>query len=239
MLNPLLNLNALRREYRQDDRVRIENILDPEIAERALECILKEISFRYIYVKDGQYIVRSPEEMRDLDQQQTRALQQQLFSDASRGIGFYYCGYKTGTNPGEDDSEGMRFLKQLCSFLNGPEMLEFLATITGRQDLKSAESQFTRYTPGQYLTRHQDVAQEKQRRLAFVLSFSKGWHPDWGGLLQFYEQNGNTRDAWAPAFNTLSLFDVRHIHAVTFVAPYAAAPRISLTGWFRAAPPKL
>ena len=56
------------------------------------------------------------------------------------------------------------------------------------------------------------------------------------GLLLFYEQNGTPRDAWAPGFNTVSMFDIRHIHAVTYVAPYALEPRLSLTGWFRGKP---
>jgi len=34
----------------------------------------------------------------------------------------------------------------------------------------------------------------------------------------------------------LSLFDVRHVHSVTYVAPFAGAPRLSITGWFRAGP---
>jgi SM-20-related protein len=32
----------------------------------------------------------------------------------------------------------------------------------------------------------------------------------------------------------MAIFDVRHIHSVTYVAPLAAKPRLSITGWFRA-----
>ncbi len=91
---------------------------------------------------------------------------------------------------------------------------------------------YTRYTAGQYLTRHSDNITEEGRRVAFVFSFSRAWHPDWGGMLQFYEGDGTPRDAWMPEFNTLALFDVRHIHSVSYVAPFAAATRYSLTGWF-------
>ena len=55
-------------------------------------------------------------------------------------------------------------------------------------------------------------------------------------LLQFFEDNGTPRDAWVPGWNVLSLFDVRHVHSVTYVAPFAGAPRLSITGWFRAGP---
>ena len=113
-------------------------------------------------------------------------------------------------------------------------MLDFVKQVSGRNDVVSADAQYTRYSAGQYLTRHRDVVDRPPRRLAYVLGFTRNWHPDWGGLLQFYEDNGTPRDAWAPAFNRLVLFDVRHVHAVTYVAPFAGAARLSLTGWYYA-----
>jgi Rps23 Pro-64 3,4-dihydroxylase Tpa1-like proline 4-hydroxylase len=73
-------------------------------------------------------------------------------------------------------------------------------------------------------------------RIENVLGLSKAWHPDWGGLLQFYEEDGTPGDAWIPHFNCLNLFDIRHIHSVTYVTPFAGEPRLSLTGWFRSTP---
>ncbi|MFT4939017.1 MAG: SM-20-related protein [Paraglaciecola sp.] len=88
--------------------------------------------------------------------------------------------------------------------------------------------------PGHYLTRHNDVNPKKQRRVAYVLSLSKHWHPDWGGLLQFYQPDGTPKDAWAPQFNSMALFDVNHVHGVSYVAPFATQAKYSITGWFRA-----
>jgi Rps23 Pro-64 3,4-dihydroxylase Tpa1-like proline 4-hydroxylase len=121
----------------------------------------------------------------------------------------------------------------LLDFLNTPEILGVVSKISGRDDLRSADGQVTAYTPGHYLTRHRDRIDGEERRLAYVLGFTREWHPDWGGLLQFYDDDGSPRDAWAPRFNSLALFDVRHVHAVTYVTPYARKPRLSLTGWFR------
>ena len=64
------------------------------------------------------------------------------------------------------------------------------------------------------------------------MSFTKDWHPDWGGLLHFFEDNGSPRDFWVPMFNSLTLFDVRHVHSVSYVTPFAKGQRLSLTGWF-------
>jgi Rps23 Pro-64 3,4-dihydroxylase Tpa1-like proline 4-hydroxylase len=55
-------------------------------------------------------------------------------------------------------------------------------------------------------------------------------------LLQFYQDDGTPRDALTPSFNAMTLFDVKHVHAVTYVAPFASKPRLAISGWFRASP---
>jgi Rps23 Pro-64 3,4-dihydroxylase Tpa1-like proline 4-hydroxylase len=157
-----------------------------------------------------------------------------LLAAASKGIGFFYGGYLMAHKLDDTGNEKMQFLHSVFEYLNGEEMLSLIREITGNDELKSADAQYTRFTPGQFLTRHRDENTNEQRRFAYVLAFSQNWHPDWGGLLQFFEDDGTPRDAWAPQFNSMSLFDVRHVHSVTFLAPFALEPRLSLTGWFRA-----
>ena len=163
-----------------------------------------------------------------------REFRSKMLDAASQGIGFFYCGYMMARKLDDAGNENLKFLHSVFEFLNSEEMLSFISAVSGRDDLLSADAHFTRYTPGQFLTHHRDDNTNEQRRLAYVLSLSKDWHPDWGGLLQFFEDNGTPRDAWVPQFNTLSLFDVRHVHSVTFIAPFAREPRLSVTGWFRA-----
>lgn len=235
MLNPDLDREKLAAEWAVDGRIRIENILDAEVAERIYNALREKVGWRYIYNFDGRNEARTQEELAALTPDQFRELMNKIMSAASRGLGYYYCGYTIGHRDEDTKDEELQFLHSVFDYVNGEEMMSFIRDVTGCDDVKSAAAQYTRYAPGQFLTRHRDETDD-DRRLAFVFGFSKNWHPDWGGLLQFYEQNGTPRDAWAPAFNTVSMFDIRHIHAVTFVAPYALAPRLSLTGWFRARP---
>ena len=53
-----------------------------------------------------------------------------------------------------------------------------------------------------------------------------------GFATKFYTADGIPRDAWTPRGGSLALFDVRHVHSVTYVTPWAGVPRLSLTGWF-------
>ena len=236
MLNPELDTAALAEEYARDGRVRIRNLFTEDFARRIAAYCQDHVPYEFLTYVDGKNVVISAAEMEQLSPEQLQQLQQSVMDSARQGRGFFYCGYKMQRADSDSEDEAMRELHSVFDYLNGEEMLSFIAAISGRDDLQSADAQYTRYTAGQFLTRHRDDIDAEQRRLAYVISFTEGWHPDWGGLLQFYAEDGSPRDAWAPEFNSMSLFDVSHIHAVTFVAPFHALSRCSLTGWFRARP---
>ncbi|MDA1372174.1 MAG: 2OG-Fe(II) oxygenase [Proteobacteria bacterium] len=231
MLNPDLDITALAEEYRQDDRIRISNIFTQGVAERVRECCLSQVPFDFIFHEDGQNRVVSAGEMSTYDTAQQKALETKIMRAASKGIGFLYCGYMLN-RPQQPQNESLAFLHDMFAFLKKDETLSVFRQITGQQELTNVDAQYTRYTKGHFLTRHSDKITSEQRRIAFVFGFSTQWHPDWGGLLQFYENDGTPRDAWMPEFNTLSLFDVRHIHSVSYLTPFAEGQRLSLTGWF-------
>lgn len=230
MLSPSLNIEELAEQYRQDQRLRIQDVLQPDVATEIRELMLNSVPFDYVLAVGGQNQTLSASDMAAMNREAQRELHGRVMAEASQGLGFLYCGYMLKDGRTGNISE-LAPLQRLFDFVKSEEMLDVIARITG-EDVVGADGQATRYTAGQFLTRHRDDPAGEKRRLAYVFSFTDNWHPDWGGLLQFYEENGTPRDAWAPRFNTLSLFNVRHIHAVTYVTPFAREPRLSLTGWF-------
>jgi len=96
------------------------------------------------------------------------------------------------------------------------------------------DGQATQYLPGHFLTSHDDAVAGKNRVAAYVLSLTPGWRIEWGGLLQFHDGDGDVGLALAPRFNAMHLLRVPQVHSVSFVAPYAGTPRVSVTGWLRA-----
>lgn len=231
MLNSDLDIETLANRYGEDNRARLTNILAPESAEQITQCCETKLPFDFIYHLDGQNKVTSAKDMAAMNIEEQKSLHKKLLQAASQGIGFLYGGHMMNRSDEESNPE-LAILYEFYNYLGSEEALEVFRKITGIQELSGVDAQFTRYTPGQFLTRHSDNITEEGRRVAFVFSFSRAWHPDWGGLLQFYEANGTPRDAWSPEFNSLALFDVQHIHSVSYVAPFAAAPRLSFTGWF-------
>ena len=237
MLNPNLNFDQLRDDYAKDQRLRIDDVMDPTIADELRALCTKKVPFDFIYVDGGVNHVINTEQMKAMSPQDRRDLQIRINQQAAEGVGFLYGGYRLGKERTEIP-EAFSTIEKVYEFFNSRKMLDAIETITGQQDLVDADAQMTRYVPGNFLTRHSDDIYQEGRRIAYVFSFTERWHPDWGGLLQFYEKDGTPRDAWIPGANTLSIFDVSHIHGVSYVAPYAPVPRLSMTGWFRGAKPE-
>ena len=232
MLNPNLDIDALASEYAVDDRLRIENLLDPAFAERLHAACRDDVPYEYICHVDGKNVVIPDDELRQMSRNEQNELERQMIDEASKGVGFFYSGYQMVRAQTDADDPKLAFLHSMFDFVNSKELLSVIATITGQPGLVCADAHYTRYTQWQYLTRHKDDITREGRRIAYVMCFSKNWHPDWGGLLHFFEDDGTPRDFWIPTFNSLVLFDVRHVHSVSYVTPFAKEQRLSLTGWF-------
>ncbi len=124
-------------------------------------------------------------------------------------------------------------LEAVYDLINSEAFLAFIRTLTGDPRCAYADAQATRYRPGDFLTAHDDDVAGKKRLYAMVLNFTPVWRPDWGGLLAFHDADGHVSEAYTPTFNALNLFRVPQQHAVTQVASFAGAERLSITGWIR------
>jgi len=228
MFAPREDWAALGQRFAAEGRLRLEQAL-PEAQAKAWHGLLAQAGYALMLTQGGQGQVLAPEALAQLSPAAREALQRELHQAATQGVGFLYEGHQLAASQNLD-------LRAVLAAVNAPETLAQVRALTGFQDITHADGQATRYRGGHFLTRHRDDIPGQARRVAYVLSLTERWHPDWGGLLQFFEDNGTPRDVWVPGWNVLSLFDVRHVHSVTYVAPFAGAPRLSITGWFRAGP---
>jgi SM-20-related protein len=231
-LNPALDADALAREYARAGRLRIEEFLAPECAER-LHRFLKTSSQWLL-------IVNQDDKVFDLDRKAQAALtaearanlEQAVYAGARYGFQFMFESIRVS------DEEATRraradALNDFASFLSSEPALEFFRRVTGRDAIAFADAQATAYGPGHFLTAHDDEVVGKNRQAAYVYGLSPAWSTDWGGLLLFHGQDGHVAEAYVPRFNALNLFAVPQPHSVSIVAPFAAARRYSVTGWLR------
>ncbi len=119
------------------------------------------------------------------------------------------------------------------AFLNSPAFIAFVRGVTGDDRIDFADAQATRYRPGHVLTGHNDDAEGKNRLYAYVLNLTRDWRVDWGGALIFPGADGQIEQGFVPRLNALNIFAVPMDHAVTQVASFAGADRLSITGWLR------
>jgi len=231
-LNPGLDVDALARSFAAGGgRLQIPAVFTAETAAYLQRVLAKETPWGLAYY-DEDWKFLSAEEVKALPQEQARALNQQILARARERYQYRYrsypmlMAYQEGWAP---EHPLMRFFE----FLNSDVMLELIRAVSGLSTLRKADAQATYYAPGDFLTRHTDYFPDDQARLAYVFNFTSGWQPDWGGYLQFFEESGDIERALMPRFNLLNLFTVPRAHSVAQVAPFAGAPRLSITGWFR------
>ena len=226
--NPTVDLTQYKRGFGINKRVRISDFLDISKAKALSKTLCEDIQFNTALFHEGKNVELTNEQWNSLTDKQKQSVYCQLMTNAASGIGFIYGRRKVQIDDPVSD------LSNAFSAINNDTFFEKIRALTGMSDINCVNMQATRYSPGQFLTRHNDVVEAERRRLAYVINLAPQWHPDWGGLLQFYEEDGTTTESWAPEFNTLSLFDVKHIHSVSYVTPFAQQPRYALTGWFKA-----
>lgn len=235
MLNKI-NVKTQNKRYRARKRLRIEQFLSPIIAnELKAGLSLEPIPMHLAHFLDGEPKTMPSENFTQLSVETKAELQREWYKLAAVGVGYVYETLMPSRLSEADqirDHPTVKLLTKVCDALVSGEAIDRVREITGNRSIKSADAQVTRFGSGHYLTRHRDDAPGKNRQCAYVLSLSHDWHPDWGGLLNFYDQDGSINEVWIPKFNTLALFDIQHIHSVSYVTPYARTRRWSITGWY-------
>lgn len=120
----------------------------------------------------------------------------------------------------------------LLEHLNAPPFLSLAREVTGIVGLCRADAQATLFAANHYLGQHIDSHVAEGWRVAYVLNLARdAWHPDWGGYLLFFDEDGDIAAGFRPRFNALNLFAVPQSHAVSYVPPFAPKGRLALTGW--------
>lgn len=233
-LNPALDADRLRDDYRRFGRVRIQDFLVGDGPER----LLVDLTAR----GDWRQVLNSGDKLYELDQAtresltaaQRTALDEAVYADARHGFQYRYEAIRVPDGQG-DRRTSADILARFASWLSSPMALAFLSHVTGAKDARFADSQATAFGPGDFLTAHDDGVAGKDRRAAYVFSLNPQWRAEWGGLLLFHGADGAVAGL-APGFNTLDLLAVPQPHSVSYVNRAAAGRRYSITGWLRAQP---
>ena len=230
-----IDRNAAARTFAERGRVRVTDALEAACAEALHSCMLRDVPWKLAYNRGSQAIVVDTPELRSLAPAQAQELNRTIVQGARHGFQYAYYSYPMVTAYLRQQEPGL-LLHRLLEWLATPEVLDLVRAISGIPELVKCDAQATCYLPGHFLTRHDDGGTGSEgRRVGYVLNLARRWQPDWGGQLQFLAppDGAEVVDCWTPRFNSLALFRVPVLHAVSCVAPFAAEPRFAVTGWFR------
>ena len=227
MINNDIAVAAHRATLLRAGRVQIPDFLQPDAAERLAECLRRDVPWTTAERGKPDSAPWTPEVRRER--------QPAAYRTATAGFHFVYDRYLI-VDAMREGRDRQLLVHVALEFFNSPPFLDFIRDFTGDRELAMVGAQATRYLPGQFLRMHDDRHEEEARRYAYVLNLSRDWEADWGGLLHFVDDDGAAREAFLPRFNSLSLFKVPARHYVGIVAPWAAQPRLAITGWWHAKP---
>lgn len=234
MLNPNLDPHELAQRFREKGRIQILDFLQRDAAVALHHCLDQQVPWRLAYFDGEKGVTVTPEELAKKTPEKRAALNQRIIEEARDGYQFMYnsymmvSAYKEGRDP-------ELILHRLLEAINSPPYLEFMGIVTKVPGIIKADAQATCYLPGNFLKHHDDFDTEHGREVAYVISLTRDWQADWGGLLHFLDKSGRIIDTFVPRFNSISMFKVPIPHCVSFVSPFARQPRYGITGWFRSA----
>lgn len=231
ILNAKLNPGLLAAEFAINKRIQIQEVLDGPAADMIDQTLRRGTPWRIAYNRKDQYFTVTQEELSAMGPAGVQKLMQECLENAKSQYQYIYGCYPMVEAIVNKKDQG-HLLHTVLEELNSPYFLDFIRHITGISSITKADGQATLYRPGNFLKYHTDFDAKRDRRVAYVLGFTKNWQADWGGVLEFYNERGDVEAGILPRFNTLSLFAVPKPHAVTYVAPYANEGRYSITGWF-------
>ena len=231
-LNLGLDLEAMRSVFRRHGRLHIASLLNADDAARLRRALEAETQWMRATLREGRNFVMSVRDLDALAPEESGQLNSWAYSEAAKGFHFLFDSVRISDMA--ERGEGLPAVyAELFRFLNGDTFLGFIRSLTGDGRAAYADCQATRFLPGHYLTQHNDLVPQYGRLFAYVLNLTPVWNPDWGGLLNFIDDDGHVAEAYSPAYNALNIFSVPTPHSVSFVTPFAQAPRLSLTGWIR------
>lgn len=234
--SPALDDSAIEEaaaDYAVTGIARLTSAFSTDAAEALHHHYVEELKWSRVF-NEGQRIWDiDPDKIEALETSETgQRLHAAIMASAQKGFQYQHDAVRVSDEANERAERGL-MIDRLLDSLNSPAWLDLFRRITGDETAALVDGQATRYLPSQFLTGHDDDIKGKNRIAAYVLGLTPDWRTEWGGLLQFHDENGDVERGLAPRFNTINLFRVPRMHSVSPVSEFAGAPRLSFTGWVR------
>jgi Rps23 Pro-64 3,4-dihydroxylase Tpa1-like proline 4-hydroxylase len=230
-LSSELDWEQLSSAYAATGRLHVPGFLHPDDAALLHQSLRNRQDWRLVVNQGERSFDLDREAQKALSAEQRQQLEAAVHAEARYGFQYLYESVRVPDQP--EQRLGDDPLLAFARFMSSDPVRGFLREVTGCDAIDFADAQATAYSPGHFLTAHDDEVAGKHRHAAYVYNLTPRWRVDWGGLLLFEDSSGHVEQGFTPSFNALNLFTVPQPHSVSMVAPFAANRRYSITGWLR------
>jgi SM-20-related protein len=233
VLNSGLDLQQLGSGFRISRRLRISNILEPAGAEALYKHLSQDIPWRCYLVANSRKCGTGPLQPREGNVDQDQQLTKLARESARDGYAYLYDANLDMSDDFVDMSGDLSLFTQLSAFLNSPTFLGLVGRVLGSSEIERASAVATRFRTGHFMTFHDATpsADPTGRRVAnYIINLTPEWRPEWGGMLEFRELDGQRVDAYIPCFNSLDLYAFPQGHWISAVSCFASGPRYAISG---------
>tara|TARA_R110002073_G_scaffold86115_11_gene204739 strand:+ start:846 stop:1580 length:735 start_codon:yes stop_codon:yes gene_type:complete len=238
-LNPDLDIEKFARIYRDHSRVHIPDILTPESAQAIYQAMRTEVPWQTNFNDGEKGHTLHQVQIDAMNDVQRELLTTHVNQKAKHGFQYVFNAYSLSDARAQNINPDLS-INSMLDFVNSDSYLEFMRQVTGHEDASFSDAQCTLYRPGHFLSDHSDDVGGKNRLAATVFNFTPQWRADWGGILQFIDQDDHIIQGMTPCFNALNILKVPQKHAVSYVVPHAEGGRYAITGWIRkGSPPEI
>lgn len=230
------DIAALARAYKLSGRVHIPHFLIEDDAVVMHQSLRERADWKQVLTTGSGYVELDRATRAGLNADKVQALDDAVYAQARTGFQYRYETIRIA------DCEAERIasvdpVAHFAQWMSHGEGRDFLRAVIGADDIKFVDAQATAYSPGDFLTGHDDQVAGKGRRAAYVFGLTPVWRLEWGGLLLFHGADGHVQSGLVPSLNSLNLFAVPQMHSVSEVTRAAAYRRYAVTGWLRTEDP--
>jgi SM-20-related protein len=234
-LNPKLDVAMFRDIYARTGRVTIRDWLSTDVAAMLAAMLRGRSDWRQILNSGDKTMELTRDARGQLSSAQQATLDEAVYGAARYGFQYRYESIRV-PDAAAERAASVDALCRFAEWMSSETVCALFREITQHDDICFADAQATAYSPGDFLTGHDDAVEGKNRRTAYVMGLTAQWRPEWGGLLLFHDSEEIT-EARPPQYNALNLFRVPQVHSVTEVTKAAAYRRYGITGWLRSQRP--
>lgn len=220
-----INISLLKEHFKNNKKIKIQNFLNNDFIEKIYTHVMFDKNWMLATgIDKNKYEKKDSQEFDKINSLQIKNVNNAFGNDS-----FSYIFYRTM------NAKNMTIHEfKLRKLFTSPEFLEIINNITELNITDVTTLFLSKYKTGNFLSPHSDKGNGK---LAFVINMTKFWKPQYGGILNFLNDERNEIiESFVPDFNSLLLFYVPDNgipHFVSHVSPNVKFNRFAITGWFK------